>query len=893
MSVKKMLAFISTHIINRAVISEYNKLSKVKDCDCILAIDNTNLKIPVDSAVTEKEFYGTKVRCFFFDQNIHNSLHLPWFTENYQTDSFSEIMWYNCDYRFYYVKKFFHDYDYYWQFEYDIFCNGNSYQSFFDKYNGTEDLLILRLRQEQVNGDWWWSKNIEWQYKESSVYGSLFPLVRLSGKAVDFLYTQRLRQSERYQKIQDRTGSNWPFCELFVPTELINNGFTAFGMEEEQITWDQEYDLNENRLFENPDGLLYHPVKGQFLERERKLKNEKALLEKKLIKLQEENRTLSKQISEDISVIIPIYNVEEYLADCLESVKRNVEGLAAEVLLIDDGSTDGSSAIAKLYAEQVQGFYYYPKENGGLSSARNYGVSLARGKYLFFVDSDDMLVDGILKKMLVIAEKRGTELTICNVARIQDGMIFGSDLHLRVFQGLRENSVHIKWYPNLVYDSTSWNKLILRSFYNKCGVSFPEGYIYEDMLPSLMLHYCCNGVSVVRETGYLWRIRTGANKQITESCDRKTLEDKIEMMAQALQFAHERVKEAQVTRALERKFLSMDFDSWLEKLQAMPETESVVYVDLIVSFINRYIHKETIEELPLIKQQIYHDLLAGNFGHLQQVILYKNKNYDRAPYLCSGSSIVMQLPANVFTMASREISHEFGANALLPACSMQSATVTGDLVTVEGYLFMQRVSVPFGTSENLKACLINENSGNILPLEIQPVQAHYLTESQGDVLNYDDYQNYRYDYDGAGFRIAVDFKDLVQKKGFMGNNYFLVSYDFSVCAGDWLLKGIKENAKRILEKFVYRSEACIGRFAFDSQNIIRIVLCDKETGEKQDEAVTVTGSPANRFESTVVERQLAQLQKDKEELEKIKNSNGFKFLTKYYKIKKWILHLKQ
>ena len=592
-----------------------------------------------------------------------------------------------------------------------------------------------------------------------------------------------------------------------------------------------------------------------------------------------------------ISVIIPIYNVEEYLVDCLESVKRNVEDLDAEVLLIDDGSTDRSSVIAKLYAEKVQGFYYYRKENGGPSSARNYGVSLARGKYLFFVDSDDMLVDGILQKMLTIAEKCGTELTICNVARIQDRLIIESYLHECVFQGLRDNYIHIKQYPNLVYDSTSWNKLILRSFYINAGVYFPEGYLYEDMLPNLMLHYCCNGVSVVRETGYLWRIRTGANNQITAICDRKTLVDKIEMMAQALQFARERVKETQITRALELKFLSMDFNGWLDMLRLLPENEANIYVNLIVGFINMFIHKENLVWLPLLMQQIYKDLLQGDFCHLLQVINYKNTNYDKAPYFSSGSGIVMQLPANIFTIASRDITHEFGVSALFPACSMQSVAVTGDLVTVEGYLFMQRVSVPFGTSEYFKACLINENSGNMLPLEVQAVRAHHLTESQGNVLNYDDYQYYQYDYDGAGFRITFDFKYLVQKEGFMGNNYILISYDFTVCSGDWLLKSITENAKRVLEKFIYKSESCVGRFAFDPQNIIRIVLSDKEIA-KQDGTDAVPCVPSNRLGSMVTERQLVQLLKDKEELERIKNSNGFKFLEKYYWIKGRILRLK-
>lgn len=282
----KTLAFISTHIINQAVISEYIKLSKVKNCKCILAIDNTNLNILSNSPVTEKDFYGTKVTCFIFDKTIHNELHLPWYIQDQETDNFSKIMWYNCDYRFYYVKKFLPDFDYYWQFEYDIFCNGPSYQTFFDKYSPqTQDFLILNFRKEQIDGSWWWSKNIGWLYKYSPVYGSLFPIVRLTSAAIDYLYNQRIKQKQLYQNIKDAKTNNWPFCELFVPTELVNHGFTVFRLEEPQITWDKEYDLNENRLFEHPDNLLYHPVKGQFIEREKKLSAQISEIKKELSSL--------------------------------------------------------------------------------------------------------------------------------------------------------------------------------------------------------------------------------------------------------------------------------------------------------------------------------------------------------------------------------------------------------------------------------------------------------------------------------------------------------------------------------------------------------------------------------------------------------------------------------
>ena len=177
----------------------------------------------------------------------------------------------------------------------------------------------------------------------------------------------------------------------------------------------------------------------------------------------------------DISVIIPIYNVERYLVDCLESVRRNVTGLPAEVLLIDDGSTDNSSIIARLYAEKLDCFSYYRTEIGGLSRARNYGVSLAKGKYIFFVDSDDMLADGILGKMLDTAERNGTELTVCNVARLKDDKKTDSFLHLRAFHSLRETVTHVTKQPCLIYDSTSWNKLVLRSFFIRHDISYQEG----------------------------------------------------------------------------------------------------------------------------------------------------------------------------------------------------------------------------------------------------------------------------------------------------------------------------------------------------------------------------------------------------------------------------------
>ena len=92
-----------------------------------------------------------------------------------------------------------------------------------------------------------------------------------------------------------------------------------------------------------------------------------------------------------LSIIIPVYNAEKYIKNCLDSLLRqNVGGI--EILCIDDGSTDFTAKIIKTYVEKYPFIKYYYKDNGGQSSARNYGIDKARGCYLWFVDSDDYII---------------------------------------------------------------------------------------------------------------------------------------------------------------------------------------------------------------------------------------------------------------------------------------------------------------------------------------------------------------------------------------------------------------------------------------------------------------------------------------------------------------------
>ena len=331
----RKLVFISTHLINGAVISEYIKMSKVKDVDCILAIDNSNLKIEIDSRVKEMEFYGTKVKCFFFDEQLHNELNLPCYFYNRKAENFSEIMWYNGDYRFYYVRKFFPDYDFYWQFDYDIFCNGDSYQEFFSKYEKfEEDLLVCDLRPEQINGEWYWSSEIDWAY-DGDFYASFFPICRLSSRAIDFLYKKRFERGEQYLKLEDKTHSMWIFCETFAPNELIKNGFSAHSIDEKYVSsevWNIEFDLNENRLFEHPDNQLYHPVKGDYVNRMNKLKAENENLKSQIEFLEKEKNKYCKYLRKIFSIGNVYSNNNKYKVLTLFGIKIKKKLVKKEVV---------------------------------------------------------------------------------------------------------------------------------------------------------------------------------------------------------------------------------------------------------------------------------------------------------------------------------------------------------------------------------------------------------------------------------------------------------------------------------------------------------------------------------------------------------------------------------
>lgn len=129
----------------------------------------------------------------------------------------------------------------------------------------------------------------------------------------------------------------------------------------------------------------------------------------------------------DISIIVPIYNKESYLKDCLLSLKAQ-QGVDIEFILINDGSTDSSGMIVKEFLSDKR-FRYYEKVNGGASSARNFGLKMAAGRYFAFVDSDDILSPSFSKEFVAEADKSDACIVSGGKLSFIDGLIFSEGAH--------------------------------------------------------------------------------------------------------------------------------------------------------------------------------------------------------------------------------------------------------------------------------------------------------------------------------------------------------------------------------------------------------------------------------------------------------------------------------
>ncbi|MBR1797349.1 MAG: glycosyltransferase [Clostridiales bacterium] len=222
----------------------------------------------------------------------------------------------------------------------------------------------------------------------------------------------------------------------------------------------------------------------------------------------------------DLSIVIPVYNVERYLEDCLNSLLRVRRIEDAEIILIDDGSTDNSSYLVDEYSRRYDNILSYHIDNSGPSVARNYGIQIAGGKYIFFCDSDDLVVPEVFSKVIDIISHSEVDMVLWDAVLVdeQGQLSKRKDREYYVHRGLDINNDIISGkkvieYQLLTrgdYPATVWLGLYARRFLLEYNLLFEKGILHEDELWAQKALLCARSVIYVPEKAYLYRIHEGS-----------------------------------------------------------------------------------------------------------------------------------------------------------------------------------------------------------------------------------------------------------------------------------------------------------------------------------------------------------------------------------------------
>lgn len=238
-----------------------------------------------------------------------------------------------------------------------------------------------------------------------------------------------------------------------------------------------------------------------------------------------------------ISVVVPVHATEAYVDDCLDSIAAQPVA-DHEVVVVDDGSPDRAADRVRRRARRDPRITLVSQENAGLGAARNTGVAAATGRYLAFVDSDDVLPPDAWGPMLASLEASGSDFAVGRAERDDGERRWATPLMQRNHEHARVGT-DVTTSPLLLADVFAWNKLFRRDFWDAHDLRFPVGVRYEDQPTLTAAFLAARSFDVLTETVYWWRVR-GDGSSISQQRHRvEDLRDRLETKRDSLRRVQE------------------------------------------------------------------------------------------------------------------------------------------------------------------------------------------------------------------------------------------------------------------------------------------------------------------------------------------------------------------
>lgn len=415
-----------------------------------------------------------------------------------------------------------------------------------------------------------------------------------------------------------------------------------------------------------------------------------------------------------LSVIVPCYNVEEFIRECLNSlVNQTYKNI--EVIMVDDGSPDNTGTILDEYDKKYTNFHAIHTENGGLSAARNAGLPYITGEYMAFVDSDDVVLENAYELLIGSLMQTGSEMASGFVQRFNSHRVYSSGLHKKAIPETRLKT-NINESTFLVYDTTAWNKVYKSELFLNNNLRFPVGLTYEDIPVSMQLHLLAKSVDVIAEPVYLWRVRESSNQSITQKRESlKLFNDRTKTVKMAQDAIEKLGGSAELKEAFNFKVLDLDIAMYLNSFQSANEETLFKFQKAVYKFLRDY-NLDDVKKLDVRKQIQYEALLRGDFVDFKRFGFEKQnvgqiKNEKESNYKYVNKAI------------RKDICNQIAVdNALSFKNSIVSIENLQNSIVIKGTIKLQSSAKLPKINDSIEAFLVNTTNSKQIQIDFQQIR---------------------------------------------------------------------------------------------------------------------------------------------------------------------------
>ena len=503
--------------------------------------------------------------------------------------------------------------------------------------------------------------------------------------------------------------------------------------------------------------------------------------------------------NQKVSIIIPVYNCEKYITECIDSILYQKFN-DYEVIIIDDGSSDGTIELIKSYIKANDNIRLFNSDRKGSGGARNIGIENAVGEYLLFIDGDDYITPNALEVLYneVVADE-SVDLVVGNMYIVNEEGI----LRISEFDNIFKNNIkinNIKDYHKLIGAQTPCNKLISKKLLETNKIRFPEGLVHEDLFFSTMIYYYANNISVINSDIYAYR-KFKENYTVTSNIDEEFyLEDRVKIINKIYEQIGNDEEFKRVFNIYVLKKFIVPFENKLFK------NYSREFSLKAFKLVNSMLSNITYEELYETKVK-YIEYIYIKAGELDFYINYKLLN--KPNLLVKNDKIILNISKDQIKSNLLDVT-ELLKNKMKLEYKIENIEINKSFMELKGYAYINGVNIDENNILVKRIYLKNtEDKSEIYDFRILEKKRKDITYSYGSG---------EINYDRAGFSAFLDFSVINNLKD---KNFDLMLY--------YYIDGIEKVEKIIIEdKFILTLIQKVG-----SDNILRITNYSVKSEDKR------------------------------------------------------------